>query len=65
MSARRVHRAQLCYELRLRHSAHLKIKAQEIGVDERRKAGDIILKQRLANVRLDLILLKKVIVASG
>src|SRR3974390_150475 len=55
MSARRVHGAQLRYELRLRHSAHLKIKAQEIGVDERRKAGDIVVKQRLANVRLDLV----------
>src|SRR5271165_3058354 len=55
MSARRAHRAQLCYEFGLRHSTYLKIEAQEIGIDERRKTGDVIVKQRLANVRLDLV----------
>src|SRR6516164_6302526 len=49
------YRAQLRYELGLRHLAHLKIEAQEIGIDQRGQLADVVLKQRLADLRLDLI----------
>src|SRR5436190_13870710 len=48
-------RVQAGDELGLRHAADLEVEAQEIGVDQRRDRADVVVEQRLAQFRLDLV----------
>src|SRR5262249_18885301 len=45
-------------ELVLRHAADLEIKAQQVGVDQRRERADVVLLQRLAELGLDRVALE-------
>src|SRR5216684_2937864 len=42
-------------ELGLRHAADLEIEAQQVGVDQRRDRADVVVLQRRAELRLDLV----------
>src|ERR1700688_4701973 len=48
-----VHRVQSRHELVLRHAADLKIKTQQVGIDQRRQCGDVVVHEGATNVRLD------------